>query len=342
MNTTTLDVERVDGRFTDAKLKKAIGGKDASLSSDAAFRLYFKKQRRDESTLLKSVIANTQLPYKTKMLAIQELGRAGTKTAQNALMENLKEDDPRVLSKTARTLGQIGDKAALEKLKTLNLRKTNFAYEQVEFAKKLIAYRKRINDTRFTAPSSNRIIPLNARKTTQIETGTARIRHPETLLAETQKHVAGLALTFDGAAEIHCRDDQFLLTFNQDFNDRRQLQSMKEGNALPLVLLRKRHCPDHYYVNHYFFTHPSRRGNFLTLIGARPGGTLTYFGQAKVEEDHFSFSFQAVQNRYVAGLQMEGRYDFDARQFSFSRAESNIDIDREKNPLQIPKEAPEL
>jgi hypothetical protein len=215
---------------------------------------------------------------------------------------------------------------------------SSYALESVKFAKQLIAYRTRHKDESIPIPSARKLIQVNPKTAVRLETRMANPRKLKAALESAQVQLPAIKLAKSGMAQIFCRHEEFLMVFNENFRDAKAFESLKKEKGIPMLLLRKRECPDEYFLTHYFFTHPSEKGEII-LSGVRPGGTITYSGIVKVTKDHFNFSFKTVNNLYFAGLQMSGEFNYELQNFGFTEALSDMTIDRKKNPMKIPKKA---
>jgi hypothetical protein len=333
------DIEKTEGNFSEKELINGIEGKNTKLSRPDAFRFFLKRNPKERLKVIESVIDNNEQPYKLRLMAINDLGETQTAENQKILLKKVDTKDDRLLIRVAKSLGKIGDAKALAELEKVKVNSSSLAFESLNFARQLISYRTRSNKELIKAPSPKNLLKVDEKKAVKLEMKMAYSRKIDPAIKQAQLQLPALKLSSQGVAQIHCRTDEFLLAFNESFQAQKDFQSLTKANAIPMIMLKKRECPDEYFLHHYFFTQPSDKKGELLLTGVRPGGTITYSGNVVIEKDSFSFSFKTVKNPYVAGLELSGQYDFKTQSFTFSKALSETTIDRELIPKKIPRKA---
>lgn len=333
------DIEKIEGNFSEKDLIKGIEGKFASLSRTEAFSIFLKRAVKDRNKIIESVIENNEQPYKLRNMAINDLGNTQSAENQKILLKNINTKDDRILIRVVKSIGKIGDAKALAELEKVKVNSSSLAFESLEFAKQLISYRTRSNKELIKTPSAKSLLKVDEKKAVKLEMKMAHPKKIEPAIKQAQSQFPALKLSSQGVAQIHCRTDEFLLVFNESFQDQKDFQTLSRSNAIPMTMLKKRECPDEYFLSHYFFTQPSEKKGELILTGVRPGGTITYSGKVIIDKGSFMFSFKTVKNPYVAGLEMTGEYDYETQSFKFTKALSDITIDRKLVPKKIPKKA---
>lgn len=336
---SNFDIEKTEGNFTLQELKKGIEGKNAKLSRTDAFRIFLKSNPNDRNKVIELVIDSNEQPYKLRLMAINDLGKTQSAENQKLLLKKIDTKDDRILIRVAKAIGKIGDAKALAELEKVKVNSSSLAFESLQFARQLISYRTRANKELIKAPSPRNLIKVDEKKAIKLDLKMAYSRKIDPAIKQAQSQLPALMLSSESVAQIHCRTDEFLLVFNENFLVQKDFQTLDRSNAIPMTMLRKRDCPEEYFLSHYFFTQPTDKKGELLLTGVRPGGTVTYSGNVVMEKDAFSFSFKTVKNPYVAGLELTGRYDFSTKSFSFSKAVSETTINRVLVPKKIPRKA---
>lgn len=334
------DVEKIDESLSEDDFIEAIQGRRPDLPRLNALKQFAKKgvsARRRE--VYQSVIEDSSQPYEMRYTAALELGKEHTLENQEILVRSLKIKDDRVLSGVSHALGHIGDEKALEQLETIDIRPGSRPYEDVLFAKHLIAYRLRLNKHLFVSPPAEDLLTVDKSKATEFTTKIADTSQLKKIYEQVKHQLPAVPLSDKGALQIICRSTEFLLIFNQKFQSKSEFASLRSSNALPMVYLKKGYCPERYFLVNYFFTHPSDKQGELILIGTRPSGALSYSGTVKMLADEYTFAIKAVKSRYTAALDMEGSYNIKKRKYTFKKVLGQITIDRKLSPAGIPKKA---
>jgi len=334
-----IDIEKIDESYGENDLIEAIQGRHPELPCLNALKQFVKRASVRGREVYQSIVEDSSQPYEMRKMAALELGKEYTLKNQESLVRSLKIKDDRVLSRVSHSLGHIGDKKALKKLEALDIRQDSHAYEDILFAKHLIAYRLRLNKHLFVPPPVEDLLTIDKSKATKFTTKIADIKQLKKIYKQVKHQLPAVPLSDKGALQITCRSTKFLLIFNQKFQSKSEFATLRSSNALPMVCLKKGYCPERYFLINYFFTHPSDKSGELILIGTRPSGTLSYSGTVKVLDNEFTFAIKAVKSRYTAALDIEGSYNIKTRKYTFKKALGQIAIDRKLSPAGVPKKA---
>ncbi len=337
-----IDVEKIDESLSEDDFIEAIQGRRPDLPRLTALKQFAKRVSARRREVYQSVVEDSSHPNEMRYTAALELGKEHTLENQEILVRNLKIKDDHILSGVARALGHIGNEESLEQLEALNLHPDSRSYEDVLFAKHLIAYRLRLNKYRFVPPPAEELLTVDKNQAIAFTTKMADPTQLNKIYEQVKHQLPAIPLTNKGALQITCRSTEFLLIFNQNFQSKRDLATLLSSNALPIVLLKKGYCPERYFLVNYFFTHLSDKQDELILIGTRPSGVLSYSGTVKTLDDESIFVIKAVKSRYTAALDIEGSYNIKTQKYTFKKALGQITIDRKLSPTGIPKKAVEL
>ena len=332
-----IDIEKMNKSLSDDDLIEAIQGRRPDLPRLTALKQFAKRVSARRKEVYQSVIEESSQPYEMRHAVALELGKEHTLENQRILLRSLKIKNDRVLSGVLYALGHIGDEKALEQLEVLDLRPDSRAYKDVLFTKYLIAYRLRLNKHRFVPPPAEELLNIDRGQATKFTTKMADSAQLKKFYKQVKHQLPAIPLSDKGALQITCRSTEFLLIFNQNFQQKREVATLRSSNALPTVFLKRGHCPERYFLVNYFFTHPSDKKDELILIGTRPSGALSYSGTVKMSDDEYKFAIKTVKSRYTAALEIEGSYNIKTRKYTFKKALGQITIDRKLNPAGTPK-----
>lgn len=335
----SLDIEEIDESLSENDLIEAIQGRHPELSRLYALKQLAKRVSARRREVYQSVVKDSSQPYKMRKMAALELGKEYTPENQGILERGLKIKDDRVLSGVSHALGHIGDEKALQQLEAIDIRPDSHAYEDVLFAKHLIAYRLRLNKHLFVPPPVEDLLTVDKSKVTEFTTKIADTSQLKKIYEQVKHQLPAVPLSDKGALQINCRSSEFLLIFNQKFQSKSEFATLHSSNALLMVYLKKGYCPERYFLVNYFFTHPSDKPGELILIGTRPSGALSYSGTVKMLDDEYTFAIKAVKSRYTAALDIEVSYNIKTRKYTFKKALGQITIDRKLSPAGVPKKA---
>ena len=225
---TAYDVEKSTGNYTEKELLKGINGKLSGLSRGEAMRMYLLKNPKNKRQVMETVIGDKGQSYKLRNMAINELGKKVSADNEAILLKNLNTSDDRILTRVAKALGRTGDTKALAQLQKLRINSSSYAYQSVKFARELIAYRTRNKAETIPLPSSRLLIKVDPKKGIKLETRMANPRKLEKALKVAQAQLPAIKLSNKGIAQIFCRQEEFLIVFNEDFKDAKAFNSLKK------------------------------------------------------------------------------------------------------------------
>lgn len=153
------------------------------------------------------------------------------------------------------------------------------------------------------------------------------------------RNPTAVPLAEEGAVKLACRTTELLLVFTNEFQQARTLETLSERSAVPMVLIKNNLSLGHYFLDHYFFTHPSKKRDEVILLGTRPKGELTFVGRIQILKNELTFKLNSVDSRYAPAIEVEGRYHPDKRSWEFTRALTSTRIAAKKNVARTPRRA---
>ena len=333
------DVEKFGENLSDDKLVELIrSGREEESVLGALNELSRRKSAR-QFDIFRHVLDDPAQSLRAKKTVAARLSAQPLNESQELLIRHLTTKDPTLFAKIAQSLGKVGDQRALERLEATTPPNEKVARRTLEFATTLLTYRLRLNRHLLPTPSEADLVKVTDGIPFKTEAA-----DPETLrraIAQAQKDLPAVPLAPDRGVKLTCRTTELLLLMAAEFQEPATLRTIRERPALPLVLLKRGLSLDRWSLDRYLFTHPSKGGRQVALLGTRPSGELTYAGIAQASEQGFSFSLRSVDTRYAAAIEVEGRYDPEQRSLELTKAISSTEIAaKTRKPRQPQRAAP--
>jgi hypothetical protein len=332
--TRIADVEGFGAGLPDTELVKIIRNRRDEESVRGALEELIRRESPLRSEVFREVLDDPAYSTAARNAVVTALGDQPVPGGQPLLLRHLAAATPPTFAKAVLALGRIGDGEALEVLERIMPPDDATARRALEFARSLLAYRLRIDRPPLALPAGREVVPLE--HGVPCQAGNADIESVREALADVK--IPGLTLSAQGAARIDCMGVPLLLVFTDDFSSPEQLQTIMERNALPLVMLKKATSLEQYALDGFFFTHPHDGGG-ARLLGTRPGGDPTYVGEVRPVERGYAFVVRALDSRYAAPIEVEGRYLPGERSWEFTRVVTGARI---AAPSDSPRRAPRL
>ena len=244
-------------------------------------------------------------------------GKEATPQSAALLGLALADRDDLVVRNAARALGEIGAAADLQRLEALPPR-TGEAQRAVDFAKCVLSYRHRLGKYRLQAP------PPAARLAVQggFDLGIQAAAAARAAQKEAAVALGGLALADAPAALLDCHGVRLLLAFTDGFPSPAAIDALPRQDARPLVLLHAGLSVQRFVLAQHIFTQPAADGT-IDLLGARPGGALTYAGKVTPSRGAVAFEFRSVGTRYAPAIDFAGVYTPRTGEWTFERRRSS-------------------
>jgi hypothetical protein len=318
-----MDVEKLDPKLSDDDLVRMISARRDEESVLTSIKEISRRQSPRRLEVFRQVLADPKQEVSVKKTAVTQLGTEPLRENQEILLEQVDTKDPGLYVPLARSLGKIGDERALERLEKAEPPDDSTARRVHEFAKSLIAYRLRLN-TNFIAEPSDAAL-LRVEKGITFEVKKADGKRMGKALAAVRKDLPAVPLAEHGAARLDCRGNELLLMFTGEFAAR-DLDTLGDRNALPLVILKNNLSLERYFLDYYLFTHPSRDGREVIILGTRPRGDLTFKGRIQNLNGETTFELHSVSSRYAPAIEVEGRYHQETRSWDFTKAITDTTI----------------
>jgi len=328
------DRELISRSIKEGELIAAVEGRSETLGRVEALKELIRRRSRRRTTVLMRVVMDEREPADLRAVAAFELGREHRKGHQEALLAALRSKDPQVIRRAAEALGRIGDEAALDALAALRPRRGSVR-RSVDFAKTLISYRLGLETNRLEPPPQSLRIELRRRRAIPLEAERPTAKTLARILPMLRRELPAIPVSGEGALQLSCGDDRFLIVFNRDVHRRKTVSPLGSRSAVPAVVLKRSPSLDRFYVYEYLLTHPAAE-NRLLLFAVRPTGVLAHFGEVQLEPTAAHFQVGTVEMPYSPPVTIEGSYDHEARRLAFSLALVQRDFERTQRPAATP------
>jgi hypothetical protein len=331
------DIEKLDDKLSDDDLRRLIlEGRD-----EEVVLLPIKELSRRKSParvdIFRQVLDDPKQVAGVKKTVATQLGTEFSPASQEVLLRQIDTPDPSLFVVVTRSLGKIGDEHALRTLEGQKAPADRTASAALEFAKSLIAYRLRLNTHLIAIPPEAKVVSVTAGISFE-----SKNSDPDTTskaLQQAKKDLPAIPLAQEGAARLDCRDTKFLLAFTDDFYGPNMLQSLKERSAVPLVLLKDNLSLERYFLDRYFFTHPSDKDGEILVRGTRPKGDLTFVGDVRVSETAVTFTLNTLESPYAPPVEIVGTYSPQQRSWKFEKALTGTRVAARNGAIGTPRRA---
>jgi hypothetical protein len=282
----------------------ALGVESSELRAHAILEL----GRSDAPTRardLETVLADTAAALRHRHLAATLLGRIDSPVARLALAQALATADPRLAGAIARSLGRIGDRAALKALVKASASLAGVPLAQARFAMRLIAHRLdlALPELPDAAAKANAAPPEALRPFQLAPAGAVEVQMALRALAHEP---FGIELDGRSAHAIRCDGSQAVLFMNRDLDLATDVRRLLTRKALAGVVARRADGAETYSASLVILTSPDAEGKVVSVTAHQTSGTLTLIGSARPRGEGLSFELRGVQRRGGFAARLEG------------------------------------
>jgi hypothetical protein len=294
----------------DVAALKDIVGKRTVLEGPFRFdkaiaALAMKEQSPEVCALLKAVVADKAEPAGIRAVAAAKLVLMPEKEAEGALVANLGVADPLVKAKVMKSLGCIGGKTALARLKTLREPAEAFVKKQWLFAKTLIAYRLDLDEEHLpfmkgkerTAGKDADLVKLSLRRLNRRAVGTALQRFPGCRY--------GIDVSEQSGFELTAGRSRWALFLNRELQGLGIFANIKKRKFITGLLSLYDKRTDSYSVQYVVLSNPANKAVEIMLV--RPDGEVFYSGKADASDGIMNFRIQDIDRPGTAPTTVKGR-----------------------------------
>lgn len=330
------DKVRPEENMPDQELVRIVQAKQDEVSIVSALKELSKRNIQQHSDVFRTVLSDPEHNVQAKRTVVVALGTEDRPENRELLLRWLNVDTPSVFTKAVQSLGKIGDAATLERLENIAPPDEAIARQSLAFSRSLIAYRLRLNQHLISPPSPDDLVEVGDNGIA-FEVENASQAELEEVTRDTRKQLPAISLTTRNAMKLTCRNTDLFLVFSDVIRNVRSIRTMRNRNALPVVLIKKGLSLDGHVLQNYFFTHPAKDDDRIVLLGTRPSGDLTYAGYMQISEDEIAFSLKSVDTRYAPAVDLEGRYDLGKRALSFTKALTSAGVAAREHTAAAPR-----
>ena len=281
-----------------ARLRAALGGRDARVSVLAAVRVVTGSNLPDKVALLASVLRNRELGPDPRRQAAIALGYVKGVESQALLVAALADAETRVQVAAAKSLGWIGDATAYDALVALMRSLSGVPAPQVEWAARLIAHRHGL-----AAPE---LPPLRLGERIDFTTERRPVRVVRARAERLRLCLDSIArrnfrLRFDSslAHELHCGRSEWMLLVTD--GAARAPARMRDRRSIAAAAALFLAGEQRFSIALIVLVEPAGR-----LIVCRSTGEPVFAGELRVEGDRAAFSLGAVSRPGAFPLLLEG------------------------------------
>jgi hypothetical protein len=272
--------------------------------------------------LLAQIAGDRKTESTLRVMAVTALGTMAERSETlKSLITALKADDPAVVRRAAEVLGRVGDAEALKALSAVKVQKRKqytSAARAVSTARRLITYRLGLDAAVLPDPPREAFL-TPSKDAKAVPHQTVKTSLAKALLSDLNMRQPGIEIASGGVVQVLCARSCLWLARNTQLNGRKTIKSLTARCAVPMVILKRRDCPDGLHVDTYVLTHPGERGT-LKIFGMRPSGIVTHFGTANVSDDAVEFELKALNTSHAYALDLNGRYRATDRKIEFKRS----------------------
>lgn len=334
MTKVSADREKFGETMSEELLAEIALSRRSEKDAHAALKEIARRRGPRRYEVFREVLDDAGRDASSKTTAAVALGTEPAPENRELLQRHLAEKDATVFRRVVQSLGRIGDERTLELLERAQAPDDGPARRAHAFAKSLIAYRLRLNRNRLATPAEKDLLQVDDRTTFKVhEPDPARLRRA---LEEARRDLPAVPLAAEGALELNCRGVVMLMLFTDEFWRPEAQRTLRERDALFMVLLKYTHSPGRHFLENYFFTHRLQGREDVTLLGTRPGGVLTYAGRVDILPDGLHLTVRSVPSRYAPAIDVSARY---AGSWTVERAVTSTTVSAGKAALKKPAPA---
>jgi hypothetical protein len=312
------DQERIGESVGERELVAAVEGRSETLGSREALQELSRRRSPRRTTVLTEVVADSERPGDLRATAAVELGRDNKASHRNALVGALRSRDHTVVRRAAEALGRIGDEEALAALRSLRPR-SEPVRRSVRFARTLISYRLGLDSDRLRPPAADELLEVQPQDAVPVSLQPLTVPSVEEVVPDLRQQLPAVTVSAEGAHEITCGDQRFLLVFNAEVHRRKTLASLGRRPTVAAVVFKWSAGLDRYYLQEYQLVDPGQDGGPL-LFGVRTTGVVVHFGPVGLRAQEADFSVRTVNTPYAPPVDIEGTYDHGDRLIVARRA----------------------
>jgi hypothetical protein len=318
-NNTSLDRDEFPDNISEDELRATLVDRNNVGRARLALKALSRRQSQFAFIEAQSILKETGVSDELRSVAAIELGRHSTAVSQETLIEVISDATPRLLKHVAKSLGQIGQEAALEKMERLAVPLNTPADIALRFAKTLISYRlglqtyllEPIRETMVDVSEAGQHSNLEFRKLDKVELKAA--------LPLVRRQLPAISVDSESALRFTCGSAEHWMLFNEAVVRTGTADALGQRPMVAGAILKYRACSDNHSIDEYILTNGGGKAK-VTLIGVRPSGVIVHAGFMYPAGRTAKFEVLLSQPRYSRAIELRGDLDLTNRRVSFTKA----------------------
>ncbi|MCF6325366.1 MAG: HEAT repeat domain-containing protein [Gammaproteobacteria bacterium] len=321
----------------DRDLMAVIAGDRPEYRRRDAMQVLLSRGSEISLPVLRETLLSQDAPPDLRSMAAVMLGRDVSQ--ERVLLDALKVPaEPAVLRRIAQGLGRIGSPEALDAMSKVRLKSGSRASLNVGFARSLISYRHGLGQYLIPRPADADILRFDHKKAVSLAFETLKPAEVKKIMPQINRELPAIKLSEKAAMCFSCLNSQLWLLLNEEMVGKQAKQRATESNAVMAVVLKYDHCPAGWHAFEYIFSNPNR-DNTIDIVGLRPSGVITHFGQVRADKKDAVVSLQTVNSPYALPMAFEAIYNTDKVALKVTRAISSTGAAEGQIRPAVPKPA---
>ncbi len=235
------------------------------------------------------------------------LGNFAPQTAEPELINQLKAGDDLIISKVAKSLGNIGGPTAYSALARIKAKPGSYLEKQVTFAKALIAYRLDLDDDPMPFVKGISRRPDTKDKAHTLAIKRAQARSIQTALKKLEGGLYGMAPATRVGFAVNAGKALWMMFVNRHSEIQGISQSMHNRKLILGVMARWIEETKTYDAQYAILTKPlGSKGAQIMVI--RSDGTVMYSGKATAKGESLSFAVTDTKRPGTSKTKVSGEF----------------------------------
>lgn len=319
--------------YSVAELRTMVFRGRGVLSRPLALALLGRKSYPQKVRDLTRLLMDEDEQPRLRNLAGQLLGRAGTKTAAQALERGLAVKNDLALRGVLQGLSLAGNPDTAKALGRLKRRKGIVGQVAARTAG-LLGYRFGQRGAELAPPEDAKLLRVNPKRAVPIEIAPARGAQVTAAIAGLAAATPGLKLVATGAKSMRCAGRRLLLLFDAATLGEGLSRFHTRKTLAGVVAERKELEGTGWEAKYHLLTEPQKDGSVRLLV-ATARGVPVCTGTARIKGEKATFALRSVDRPGAVALDLQGTFE-DGR-VAFTQARS--DQRRRPSPQPAPLKA---
>lgn len=292
--------------FTISVIRAAMYGENSLTSREQAVISLAKSAYPNSVREIESFIADTRQPPDSRALAASWLGRIVHPLTAPALLRQLAVPESNVRRHIIRSLGMVGEAAAVDPLLALSECQSGNERNRTLFAAGLIQHRLRQTSSAIPLPKQTKFIPVPEATVTDIVFNYLSRRDVEACLMDIAVDPCGMVLNEDSALDIRIGADRWMLLLNAILADTDAAVDLQYHTSVFGILAEWDQVGETYYLAGLILSSPAGTAGPPRLHLHDLDGALLALGKAPSTTTANKFNLKAVSDYAGIAFDFEG------------------------------------